>query len=112
MYLYYCRPLDSQHIYLKRVPQDRLRSDPSTPGLYEYLTGVDAHGRAVSWSTQEAQAGAIFFDANNVDTPEAVYDLKLHRFILTVGHLNSGRNDDSSIGQLGGMSCFRRLVSS
>jgi hypothetical protein len=101
VYLYYCRPFDSQHIYLKRVPQDRLRSDPSTPGLYEYLTAVDAHGRALSWSTQEPQAGAIFFDGNNVNGPEAVYDFKLQRFILTVGHFASGRNDDSSIGQLG-----------
>ena len=101
VYLYYSRPGDSQHVYLKRVPQDRLRSDPSTPGLYEYLTGVDARGRAQSWSTQETQAGAVFFDANNVDAPEAVYDAKLHRFILTVGHFASGRSDDSSIGQLG-----------
>ena len=101
VYLFYCRPSDTQHVYLKRVPQDRLRSDPGTPGLYEYLTGVDARGRAISWSPQEVQAGAIFFDANNVDAPEAVYDSRLHRFILTVGHFTAGRDDASSIGQLG-----------
>ncbi len=101
VYLYYCRQADSQHVYLKRVPQDRLRSDPNTPGLYEYFTAVDAGGRGVSWSTQEAHASAIFFDANNVNGPEAVYDFKLHRFILTVGHFASGRESDLSVGQLG-----------
>ena len=101
VYLYYCRPLDSQHVYLKRVPQDRLRENPSTPGLYEYLTNLDTRGRAPTWSTQERQAVAVFSDPNNVNGPEAVYDSKLHRFILTVGHFASGREEDSSIGQLG-----------
>jgi hypothetical protein len=101
VYLYYVREFDSQHIYLKRVPKDRLQSNPSIPGNYQYLTGVDARGRAKVWSTQETDAGAVFFDANNVNYPEVVYDSKLHRFLLTLGHNPSGHDGDSSIGKLG-----------
>jgi hypothetical protein len=101
VYIYYCRDGDRTHVYLKRVLKDRLQWDPSIPGVYQYLVGVDARGRAKAWSTQEADAVAIFFDANNVDYPEVVYDATLRRYLLTIGHYPSGRQDDSSVGMLG-----------
>jgi hypothetical protein len=100
VYLYYERAGDSQHLYLKRVPKERLQADPSL-GAYQYLTGVDAHGRARGWSAYESEASAIFFDANNLDYPEVVYDATLRRYLLTLGHYPSGREEDSSIGMLG-----------
>jgi hypothetical protein len=101
VYLYYVRDGDDRHLFLKRVPKDRLLSDPSVPGTYQYLTGIDARGRALGWSTREADAGAIFFDANHVEGPEVVFDVRLRRFLLTVGHYASGRMQDSSITRVG-----------
>ena len=101
IYIYYVREGDSQHIYLKRVPKERLQSDPSIPGIYQYFTGADARGRVDAWSMQERDAGAIFFDSNNVNGPEVVYNSKLHRYLLTLGHYPSGRDSDSSAGKLG-----------
>jgi hypothetical protein len=101
VYIYYLRQLDSQHLYLKRVAKHNLRADPSAPGRYQYLTGVDPRGRPRGWSRLEPQAAAIFFDPNNVDSPEIAYDAKLHRYLLSLGHYASGRVEDSSLGQLG-----------
>jgi hypothetical protein len=101
VYIYYSRADDSQHIYLKRVPNDRLQSDPSVPGIYQYFTGADARGRAAAWSAQESDGRAIFSDANHVNYPEVVYDSKLHRYLLTLGHYPSDRDTDSSVGKLG-----------
>jgi hypothetical protein len=101
IYLYYARAGDRQHVYLKRVPKNRLTTDPSIPGVYQYLAGVDARGRPAAWSAQEADAVAIFFDANNVNTAEVVYDAALRRYLLTAGHYPSGREEDSSIGKVG-----------
>jgi hypothetical protein len=101
IYIYYVRELDRQHVYLKRVPKDRLQSNPSVRGVYQYLTGVDARGRAKAWSTVETDAGAIFFDPNNVDYPEVVFDSKLRRYLMTVGHTRSDDDRDASIGKLG-----------
>ncbi len=101
IYLYYVRESDSRHVFLKRVAKDRLLSDPSVPGTYQYLTGVDARGRVRGWSPREADAGPIFFDANNVEGPEVAYDAKLGRFLLTVGHYPSGRMQDASVARLG-----------
>jgi hypothetical protein len=86
---------------LKRVPKDHLQSNPSERGAYQYLTGVDARGRAKAWSTVETDAGAIFFDPNNVDYPEVVFDSKLRRYLMTVGHTPSDDDRDASIGKLG-----------
>jgi hypothetical protein len=101
IYIYYVRELDRQHVYLKRVPKDHLQSNPSERGAYQYLTGVDARGRAKVWSTVETDAGAIFFDPNNVDYPEVVFDSKLRRYLMTVGHTPSDDDRDASIGKLG-----------
>ena len=101
VYIYYAREGDSTRIYLKRVPKEHLRSDPAAPGLYQYLIGADSRGRAIGWSTREADAHAIFADPNGVDSPEIAYDAKLHRYLLTAGHYRSGLAGRSSIGQVG-----------
>jgi len=100
VYLYYVRAGDTQRIFLKRVPKESLRVDPRTPGVYQYFTGVQAN-RPRAWSTRESEATAIFYDANNVDGPEVVYDPHLRRYLLTVGHYSSGDERDASIGRVG-----------
>jgi hypothetical protein len=100
VYVYYARNGDSQHVFLKRVAKDRLRIDPSSPGLYQYWSGLGRRGRA-AWSSSQADAIAIFRDSNNVDYPEVVYDGKLRRYLMTVGHYRSGNYDDASVGQFG-----------
>jgi hypothetical protein len=97
VYIYYVRKDDTKHIFLKRVLKDQLRSDPSVPGLYQYLSRKD--GR--TWSTSEADAVAVFFDANNLYCPDVVYDGQLRRYLMTVGHYRSGNPDDSSPGEFG-----------
>ncbi len=90
VYVYYLRSGDTQHLFLKRVAKDQLLADPSAPGIYQYLSAVTGHGRAARWSASESDAHAIFRDPNNVDTPDVVYDGKLHRYLMTVGHYRSG----------------------
>jgi hypothetical protein len=97
VYLYYVRKGDGRSVYLKRVPKNRLQSDPAVPGIYQYCIGIDSRGRS-AWSGSESEAGVIFFDANNVNAPEVVFDAGLHRYLMTVAH---GRDSDSSIQQLG-----------
>jgi hypothetical protein len=101
IYLYYLREGDRRHLFLKRVAQDQLLVEPSVPGTYSYLTGMDADGRAASWSTTEAEAGPIFADSNQVDYPDVVYDARLHRYLMTAGHYRSGDYSDASVGQFG-----------
>jgi len=100
-YIYYLRAGDRQHVYLKRVAKDHLLTDPSSPGVYQYLSAVDAHGRSASWSDSESQALAIFHDPQHVDLPDVVYDPKLRRYLMTIGHYRSGDDSDASIGQFG-----------
>jgi hypothetical protein len=94
VYLYYARNGDEHSVYLKRVPKNRLQSDPALPGVYQYFTGIDSRGRP-TWSGSESEADVIFFDANNASGPEVVFDAGLHRYLMTVAH------GDSSIQQLG-----------
>jgi hypothetical protein len=101
VYVYYLRSGDTQHLFLKRVAKDELLADPSAPGIYQYLSAITGHGRAARWSTSESDAHAIFRDPNNVDTPDVVYDGKLHRYLMTAGHYRSGADGDSSPGQFG-----------
>src|SRR5208283_2908766 len=99
VYLYYVRQGDRRSAFLKRVPKNRLQSDPAVPGIYQYFTGLDSHGRP-AWSASESEASAVFFDANNLEPPEVVFDSGLHRYVMTIGHA-SGQDSDSTIGQLG-----------
>jgi hypothetical protein len=101
VYIYYMRTDDKNHVYLKRVDKEQLRANPSTPGVYQYLTRLTEHERVASWSTSESEARAIFFDPNNVDYPDVVYDSKLRRYLMTVGHYRTGNSSDSSVGQFG-----------
>ena len=101
VYIYYLRKDDKTHVYLKRVAKEQLRTDPSTSGVYQYLTGLSEQERAASWSSSESEACPIFFDSNNVDDPDVVYDFKLRRYLMTLGHYRTGNYDDSSVGQFG-----------
>lgn len=101
VYLYYGRAGDRTHLYLKRVLKQELRSDPAVPGHYQYWAGPADGGRTGIWAAREADAHAVFADSNGVDTPEAAYDAKLHRVLLTAGHDRSGRPGASSMGQVG-----------
>jgi hypothetical protein len=101
VYIYYAREGDSTRLYLKRVRKEDLQSDPSAPGLYQFLTGADSRGRVQGWSTQESDAQAIFADANGVDAPQVAYDAKLRRYLMTAGHYRRGLAGQSSIGQVG-----------
>jgi hypothetical protein len=95
VYLYYARKGDGGSVYLKRVPENNLQSDPAISGVYQYFTGIDSHGRP-AWSYSEGEANVVFFDANNANAAEVVFDAGLHRYLMTVAH---GR--DASIQQLG-----------
>ncbi len=101
VYVYYLREGDSRHIYLKRVARDRLRSDPATPGLYQYLSHAGRAGRRVAWSARESDAAAVFFDPNHVMSQEVSYDPGLSRYLMTVGHYASGDPREASAGQFG-----------
>jgi hypothetical protein len=100
VYVYYNRPGDQSRIYLKRVLNTQLTSDPRAPGVYEYLTDVNAAGEAVSWSSVEADAGAVFTDPNGAAL-EVVYDAPIGRFLLTSGHFPGGGDADSSAQRVG-----------
>ena len=101
VYVYYLREGDTRHLYLKRVPGERLQSDPATPGLYQYLSSTGRAGKGVRWSTREADAVAVFSDANHVLSQDVVYDAPLGRYLLSVGHYASGRERDASQGEMG-----------
>ena len=101
VYVYYIREGDRQHIYLKRVSKDQLLVDPSIPGTYRYLKEIDPASHATSWSPAETDATAVFTDSNHVDLPDVIYDARLHRYLMTVGHYRSGNYGDASVGQFG-----------
>jgi hypothetical protein len=101
VYLYYTRPGEDTRLYLKRVPKGGLTRDPATPGLYQYLSGADARGRARGWSVRESDAAPVFVDGNRVNAPDVVYDPKLRRFLLTAGHYAPGQEESASIGRVG-----------
>ena len=101
VYLYYLREGDQRHLYLKRVAADQLLGEPNAPGRYSYFAGPHAAADSVSWSTDAADARPIFADANQVDYPEVIYDPRLHRYLMTLGHYRSGDYRDASAGQFG-----------
>jgi hypothetical protein len=101
VYLYYMRGADSRHLYLERIRPEQLTADPATSHSFEFYTGASQRARTAHWSPREADAAPVFADRNNVEGPSAVYDLGLGRYLLTVGHYASGKDDDSSAGQVG-----------
>jgi hypothetical protein len=100
VYEYYQRPGDQLHVYLKRVLNTQLTSDPRTAGVCQYLTGIDAAGDPVSWSTVEADAGSVFTDPNGAAV-EVVYDAPIGRFLLTSGHFPGGTDAANSAQRVG-----------
>ena len=101
IYLYYLREADTRHLYLKRVSKEQLRSDPATPGVYQYFSGASRGGRRASWSAHESDARPVFVDVNHAFSPDAVYDAALRRYLLTVGHNVTGKEQDLSEGEMG-----------
>ncbi|HEY3785292.1 MAG TPA: hypothetical protein VGL55_08440 [Steroidobacteraceae bacterium] len=100
VYIYYGRPHDPAHVFLKRVPKTRLREDPGTSDAYEYLTGINWLGKARRWSSKESDARAIFFDPQGADLT-VVYDAALGRYLATVAHNPGGQLTTASAGQVG-----------
>jgi len=100
VYIYYSRPDDHSHVYLKRVSRTHLRDDPSTSDAYEYLTGVNWRGRPRRWSTKETDARPVFSDPKGTDLT-VVYDAPLGRYLATVAHNPGGRLATASPGQVG-----------
>ena len=101
VYMYYERRGDGTRVYLKRVPIEKLTSDPDVPGYYQYFTHAGPGDGESHWSTAESRAAAIYYDPNHALGPEVVYDRGLRRFLLTVGHSPSGEDRDASAGQVG-----------
>lgn len=101
VYLYYQRIRDTTCIYLKRVPVDKLKSNPDTTTDYQYLTGMNPDGTPMSWSIHPVSARPIFCDPNQALSPDAVYDPGIGRFLLTAGHTPPGRKADESAGHVG-----------
>jgi hypothetical protein len=99
--IYYLRPADSQHLFLKRVRADELKMDPASAPGTEYFSAADPRGGAPHWSAAEADASPVFTDANNVQGPSVVFDPGVRRYLLTAGHYVSGNDDDSTAGQVG-----------
>ena len=77
---------DTKHVYLKRVPIASLGIDPAVSGAYQYLTGVDANGNPISWSSSESNAAPIFTDNNDAFGMTVYYDAAIGRYLATVGH--------------------------
>jgi hypothetical protein len=101
VYMYYQRRGDGMHVYLKRVPIEKLTSNPDVPGYYQYFTHADAGSGESHWSTAESRAAAIYYDRNHALGAEVVYDRGIRRFLMTVGHSPSGGDGDASAGQVG-----------
>ena len=101
VYMYYCRNGDDTRVYLKRVPVDKLTSDPALAGYYQYFTHADPGDGESHWSTAESRGTPIFYDPNHALGAEVVYDRGLRRFLLTAGHSPSGDYGDASAGQVG-----------
>lgn len=100
VYIYYGRPGDLSHVYLKRVPRTHLRDDPSTSDAYQYLAGVNWRGKPRRWSSKERDARPIFSDSRGTDLT-VVYDAPLGRYLATVAHNPGGRLATASPGQVG-----------
>lgn len=100
VYIYYQRRGDRTRVYLKRVPKRSLTENPAVSSAYEYLTGVNRHGNARSWSSLERDAAPVFIDRGEVDL-NVVYDAPLGRFLATAGHNPAGIPEKASAGQVG-----------
>jgi hypothetical protein len=65
-----------------------LKTDPATPGHYEYYAGVNSG--APMWSTTRANAAPVFTDRNSAAGAGTflgvVYDAPLKRYIAAEGH--------------------------
>ncbi|MDB6088999.1 MAG: hypothetical protein JWN85_1783 [Gammaproteobacteria bacterium] len=100
VYIYYERPGDQTRVYLKRVLNTQLTSDPRVPGAYQYLTGVDPTGGAVAWSAAESAATPVFVDPNGAAV-DVVYNAPIGRFLLTSGHFPGKTDADNSAQRVG-----------
>ncbi|MGH8258979.1 MAG: hypothetical protein ACREUG_04745, partial [Steroidobacteraceae bacterium] len=101
VYVYYSRPHDPAHLYLKRVPASALRAAPQQSHAWQYLAFLDRADDAVSWSPRPVDAVPVFADPQNAVGPNVVYDAELGRYLLTVGHDPSGDLADAAPGKLG-----------
>lgn len=101
VYSYYVRVGDNSHIYLTRIPKERLTSGNIGVADVRYFAGAGRGQHGTPWSSNESQAEAIFYDARHVLTPSVTYDVPLKRFLLTVGHLASDQGDAAGAGQMG-----------
>ena len=99
VYYYYLRSGDTRHIFLKRLPKDRLESPAIAAADVLYLERVDQHSNRPIWTTLESDAMPVFSDAGNVTPPAVVYDEPVNRFLLTCGHGSS--DAASSPGKVG-----------
>ena len=91
VYLYYQRDVntDPYHTYLRRLLKTRLTADPTTPGLFQYLSHIDEHGTP-SWSASEKDAIPVFDDpavpAGSYAGTSVMYLPELGRYLLTAFH--------------------------
>jgi hypothetical protein len=101
IYIYYGRPDDLRHFYLRRVPLGELLLPPQSSHAEQYLAYVSRDGEYVSWSRRPQDAIPVFTDVSGAFGENAVFDPALGRYLLTVGHNASGRPAGASPGQLG-----------
>ncbi|MFL6601898.1 MAG: LamG-like jellyroll fold domain-containing protein [Steroidobacteraceae bacterium] len=99
LYFYYVGDVNSDptHSYLRRMLTSAVTADPSTPGHWEYFTGLDSSGSPI-WSTIKANAHPVFTDVNSPAGAGTyvgvVYDAPLGRYVAIAGH-------GDGVGQMG-----------
>jgi hypothetical protein len=88
IYLYY-QEGGATSLYLRRVKRHSLAVDPSSPGHFEYFSGLGPDGEP-TWSATEAKAATVFTDSRaplgtNIG-PAVAYDAALGRFLMVAFH--------------------------
>jgi hypothetical protein len=101
VYDYFGRPNDPTHVYLKRIAASELEHVPERRPHPQYLAYISGSGDDVSWSPRALDARPVFTDPENAVGAVVVYDARLARYLLTVGHDRSGRPRDMAPGELG-----------
>jgi hypothetical protein len=101
VYIYYQRAGEADRFYLKRIREDRLAARAPRDSDLQYWQRAHRLIYSTIWSSREADASPVFFDPRGVLTQFVVYDARLDRYLLTIGHHPQGNAATGSAGQIG-----------
>jgi hypothetical protein len=102
VYMYFSKSGDNLHVFLMRVPGEKLKIDPAVSGAYQYWAGFDISGNPI-WNSSAAAAVAVFQEVNNdLALPFNVsYDAAIGRYIAVVGHQPDATYANASLALFG-----------